>query len=224
MILDVDKILKYINANDNICLCYKYYVEHCVTLNNPYHNINHTLCVLNTVINIYEDVLNKPENYDFTLTNYDLYVLIVSAIFCDYNHSGGMLNVASNIENAKNGVECALSSVLENNETRYAIIEACKETLEAFDNNYSYNELNTRQRIMRESDIMTVFYESVFFQNVFGLKNEMSVSDYKVFLTDYIKHTINNWKRLNLNYSNRVLEGEQEKVLGILDGFCKIFL
>ena len=93
--IDQSKVLDYINANLSLKDFFTYYLNSCITLTNPYHNINHTISMMYFIIDIYE--LSKKNKFDFNLSENDLYILLLSAMFHDYNHSGGKYEDSINV-------------------------------------------------------------------------------------------------------------------------------
>lgn len=103
VIVDQNKVLSYIRANENLSNIFTFYINNCITLTNPYHNLNHTLAMMYHICCIYEESQN--EKYEFHLDDQGLYILLVSAIFHDYNHSAGIYDDMINVTTAINSME-----------------------------------------------------------------------------------------------------------------------
>ena len=96
MKLDLFKVYTVINSNSNLKNFYNWYINHCVSMTLPYHNIRHTFGVMYHIISIYE-YSHTNSDCGFVLEDKDLYILLTSALFHDYNHSGGRFNDDINV-------------------------------------------------------------------------------------------------------------------------------
>ena len=94
----------------------------------PYHNIRHTLGVMYHIISIYE-YSHTNSDCGFVLEDEDLYILLTSALFHDYNHSGGRFNDDANVYNAKNGLRECLYTYLEDDEQTRIVVEECENAI-----------------------------------------------------------------------------------------------
>ena len=97
--IDHAKVLKYIRANENLSHLFEYYLNTCITQSNPYHNTNHTMAMMYHICCIYEE--SNRGKYEFVIDEQGLYILLVCAIFHDYNHSAGKFNDNTNVTTFK---------------------------------------------------------------------------------------------------------------------------
>lgn len=127
--------------------------------NLPYHNFYHTLCVVDNVhaISTNEELLDE-----------EIRLLMLAALFHDFNHSGGKL---PDSENVKNAIASFLEHSSETEEDNNFVVEIIKAT------EYPYvikeDELSLYQKIIRDADLMQVFEKNYLQQNVFGLMQEL---------------------------------------------------
>ena len=126
----------------------------------PYHNINHVLCMVK-----YAYIIGSSENLD----NDEIKMLIVSALFHDFNHTQGkeddFANIKIAIESVKKYVEEEIIDV---------VIDVIKAT------QYPYiidtKDLTKYQRIIRDCDFMQTFEPNYVHQILFGISTEIGMS------------------------------------------------
>lgn len=218
-----EKVLNYINANDNLKKIFTYYLNNCITLNNPYHNANHTLAMMYHICNIYE--ISQQEDYQFHLDSQSLYILLVSAIFHDYNHSAGLFTDNVNVANSINNMKQCLNTLFPNdNETVNKLIEIISDNIWA--TCYPYiiedKDLNLYQRILRECDIIVCFSNDFLTQVLLGLKRELNISDWKSLLAKESKFLLESFKDLKLDYSKEIVDNNYESLFSMIDLLLKI--
>lgn len=125
----------------------------------PYHNFYHILCVsynaqaIATSLGLFQE---------------EIRLLMLAALFHDFNHSGGKL---PDSENVKNAIASFLEHSSETEEDNNFVVEIIKAT------EYPYvikeDELSLYQKIIRDADLMQVFEKNYLQQNVFGLMQEL---------------------------------------------------
>jgi hemerythrin len=131
--------------------------------NAPYHNLNHTLCVIK---NVY--YLANQED----LNNKEIKNLVLAAIYHDFNHSQGE---KKDDENIKEAIK-ALKKYVEGDTTD--IEELIKAT------QYPYviedKDLSDSQKVLKDADVMQIFEDNFIQQVIYGLSTElkMSVKDF----------------------------------------------
>lgn len=204
MKLDIDKVHSVIQSNPDLVNYYKWYLTHCLSLSLPYHNLNHTLGMMYHIICMCEKCKQFDCTYGFTIDNKDLYILLTSALFHDFNHSGGLYSDDINIRNAKDGLESCIREFLLDNETTDDIINICKDNISA--TQYPYiipdSDLNLYQRILRECDILVSLYDDFFIHNIIGLYNEMRTKGgLNEFVADYMTFLKKSFMNMKLEYS-----------------------
>lgn len=212
--IDQIKVLTYINANDDLKKLFTYYINNCITLTNPYHNINHTFSMMYHICCIYEE--SQHDNYEFKLDNEGLYILLMSAIFHDFNHSAGRyddtINVNIAIDIMKNYIK---REFINDKKTGIRLIKIIEDNINA--TCYPYviedKDLNLYQRILRECDILVSFSSDYFTQCLCGLKDEMKMHDWNNFLGEQVKFLLDAWKNMKLTYSKKIIEENKESLL-----------
>ena len=223
MKLDFDKVFKYIIENAELNKAFQYYTEHCNSLTLPYHNLNHTLGMIYHIICIYENS-RRRDDYTFKLEIGDLHILILSALFHDFNHSGGRFSDEVNIHNAKEGLKSCLNSIYgESNEIKY-LYSVCSLTIEATQYPYIIDnkDLSLYQRILRECDILVALYDDYITHRVYGLAEEMKCQDMIQLYAKEYEFIITAMRKMELVYSKELWRSESEKFLNTYNLFGKV--
>lgn len=221
MKLNTETVHQYICGNPNLKAFYQYYLGNCLTLSVPYHNMRHTLGMIYHIIRIYEQ--GRGGLSDVRLSDDDLYILITSALFHDYNHSAGRFSDQVNVRNAKEGLTACLKSILPESEIREEIILTCKKNIDATQYPYiiSDDQLDIQQRIMRETDIIVCLYDDFITQSFMGLAAEMHQTNLMDFTVEYLRFLMDSLKVLKLTYSLETWKQEQKRFLAEIDAFAK---
>lgn len=211
---DTRKVLSYINANDDLKYYFNYYMNYNISYDNPYHNMSHTIKVLNNIINISEEM---------KIDNFNLYCLILSGIFHDFNHSGGRFSDSVNIHNAKAGLSDCVLNYKKGEENISVIVNECFSIIDATKWPYEkkISELSLNQKIMRESDILVLFYDDLS-SIMFMLKSELRQHDNSEVIKNEIMYIKNIFNELELDYSKRLIGEYQGELYDIIDGFINI--
>lgn len=222
MKLNTEVVHKYISSNPNLKAFYQYYLGNCLSLSVPYHNMRHTLGMIYHIIRMYEK--SKTDiSTDVHITDDDLYILITSALFHDYNHSAGRFSDQVNVRNAKDGLECCLRNILPASDLRDRIILSCKKNIDA--TQYPYiipdDELDIQQRILREIDILVCLYDDFITQSLMGLAAEMHQANLMNFSVDYLKFLLKSIESLKLKYCVDTWLQERERFLAEIDAFAE---
>ncbi|MFM2395252.1 MAG: hypothetical protein RLZZ546_3235 [Bacteroidota bacterium] len=131
--------------------------------NAPYHNLNHTLCVIKNVYYIanQENCIKK-----------EITTLVLAAIYHDFNHSQG---AKKDDENIKEAIKALKKYVEDNTDTIEELIKATQ---------YPYviedKDLSPLQKIIKDADVMQIFEDNYIQQVILGLSTElkMSVKDF----------------------------------------------
>lgn len=212
--IDQIKVLTYINANEDLKKLFTYYINNCISLTNPYHNANHIFAMMYHICCIYEKSQN--DNYEFKLDNEGLYILLISAIFHDFNHSAGRYDDNTNVNIAidvmKNYIDKEyINDITSGNKMKEIIEDNINATC------YPYTiedkDLNLYQRILRECDILVSFSSDYFTQCACGLKDEMRIQDWNKFFGEHIKFLMESWKDMKLSYSKKIIEENKVSLL-----------
>lgn len=156
--------IEIIDKYDYLQKAFKYIILNSNSNDRPYHNLNHLLTVLKYCY------LGAIE--EFITDEKELSELLLTAIFHDVNHSGGKKTDDINIKNSKRVIKEFVE--LENIDVN---IDSIDEILDA--TQYPYviegSNLNKRQAIIRDADLMQVFEYNWIHQNILGLSNELNM-------------------------------------------------
>ena len=190
--LDVKGVHSMIASNENLSMFYKWVLSRSTSLTLPYHNLRHTFCMMQLIGTIWKQS-QTDESYGFKLSDEDLYVLLVSALFHDFSHSGGVHNDKMNVANAIAGLERCLDECTEHSSKHDWLKTSCASLIRATEYPYVIpdEELDLRQRIL---------------QNVIGLTAEMRMTDVPKYVMDWLKFIMEASKKFQLKYSTDVLE------------------
>lgn len=219
------KVLKYINANPNLKMFFRYYVDNSDSLFSKYYNFNFTVSVMQHICQVYEDS-HKP-GYSFTLDEQALYILLLSAIFMNF-YSPDLCN--DDIEAKAKSIyrmSSALRSML-NDDLTESIIKIVTDNIKAVVYPYQIadEELNLYQRILRECSFLTLLTNfSVqgmlgFIQSVDDLKNTQFTPSS---ISNFLRYVFNGVKSIKLNYVKDIvmqLMDKDDTILNEINSFC----
>lgn len=216
-----------IESNPNLVVLYNWYIRNCKSINLPYHNLSHTLGMMNHIAKIYKTSQYMYKDYGFQLSDEDYYLLLVSALFHDYNHSGGKFDDETNVQIAIAGLDDCLSELFNRDEMTRYVFDRCSEIIKA--TQYPYvipdSELSLNQRIIRECDILVCFYDDYITHNIFGLWEEMHTGlDIKEFTSAQFSFIMKSLKDMKLVYSLNCIEENQNEFLERFDLFAKLIV
>jgi len=155
--------IEVINKLDYLQKAFKYILLNSKSNNNPYHDLNHLLTVMKWCYHgaKYEGISGKP-----------LKELLIASIFHDVNHSGGKKSDEENIKDAKKIMKKFIES-----EKIDVDVYSMNEILDATQFPYVIDakDLNIRQAIIRDADIMQIYQYNWIQQNIYGLAQELSI-------------------------------------------------
>ena len=139
--------------------------------NLPYHNWYHTMCMV-------QNCFEAGTYHDLPTSS--MRALCVSALFHDFNHSGGKLDDSRNIINALLAFKTFQSqSTHYDNDLRHV-----QKIIEVTEYPYVREPFTIEQRIIRDADLMQVAYEDTWYDMIItGLKKEMSIKQGRI-ITD----------------------------------------
>lgn len=228
MKIDFREVYTYINSNQSLKQFFLWYQEHCESLTLPYHNLNHTLKMMSLIIDIYKKSQYSYKEYEFKLTDKDLYHLLLSALFHDYNHSGGKFTDDINVKIAKAGLRDCIDDIISNiDDATLSVYEECCHIIDATQYPYviSEEELNIRQQIIRELDILVCLYDDFITHNVFGLMSEMHLDKtINEFVSEYLQFIFKSLNTLKLKYCHDMIEENQNEFFDNIDNFSKLLI
>lgn len=219
------KVLEYINANPNLKMFFRYYVDNSDSLFSKYYNFNFTVSVMHHICQIYEES-HKP-GYSFVLDEQALYILLLSVIFMNF-YSIDSCN--DDIE-AKAKSIYKMSSVLRsmlNDDLTESIISIVTDNIKAVVYPYQIadEDLNLYQRILRECSFLTLLtnfsIQSMlgFIQSTDELKNTQYTPSS---ISSFLRYIFNGVKVIKLNYVKDMvmqLMDKDDKILNEINKFC----
>jgi hypothetical protein len=188
-----------IKESDLLTKAFKFILENSNSLYLSYHNLNHNLNVLKYCY----------DNLDFEklLDTNESECLLLTAIFHDYNHSGGKLNDNENIRNAYVGLMKFI------NINKFDIdLKLCERYLIVTQFPYIVETENIYDEIIRDSDLCGIFEPNFLQAIVFGLKQEMNINDMNKLCTMELNF-LNNIK-FQTEYCNKLYS---EKIQNIIN-------
>jgi len=157
--------IEIIDKYDYLQKAFKYIILKNNSNDKPYHNLNHLLTVLKYcyIGASQEGVADEKE----------LRELLLSAIFHDVNHTGGKKTDDINIKNSKKSIKDFVNS-----QEIDVDLESINKILDATQYPYVIDgkDLNLRQAIIRDADLMQVFEYNWIHQNIAGLSSELNMS------------------------------------------------
>lgn len=133
----------------------KCFLENNTAINAPYHNLYHTFCVIENCYKIAKDEnISKPE----------IRLLLLAAIFHDFNHSQGKRYDEENVKMARKKF---MNFSTESDDVNIEVIELILAT------QYPYvipdEDLSLLQKIIRDADMMQLFEKNFIQQLWIGL-------------------------------------------------------
>ena len=228
MKLDINKVHSVICSNESLMEIYKWYLTHNTSISLPYHNINKMLGILYHIICIYENSRKPDTDYGFSLKESDLFILMVSGIFCLHNNSGGKYLKVTDAENASSGLESCMLSFFDENDSTKNIIDICKSNIYAAVCNSSVqhdSNLTIHQSILSECMALDIFYDDFLISGLIGLYSEIGYGEELViFISRMLKDIIANIEKFNLKYSRNLWNAYGTELMENVNNFSKIFL
>ena len=201
-------MIEVVNKFDYLAKAFKY-----IVLNNksnlaPYHNINHLLTVTNYT---YKGILSTD------LIESDSKELLLTAIFHDFNHSAGKKKDDENIKVAK----AEIRKFIELEKIEGIDLEEVDSLLDATQFPYvlEKKDLNIKQAIIRDADLMQIFEYNWIQQNIFGLATELNLGIFE-FLKSQKKFLEN--CEFNTDYGRELKEEKWKQVMREFDALEKI--
>jgi len=157
--------IEIIDKHDYLKKAFKYIILNSKSNHHPYHNLNHLLTVLKYCYlgALSENVKDEKE----------LRELLIAAIFHDVDHTAGKEKDDVNIKNSKK----AIKSFVEQEDIDVDL-EKINAILDA--TQYPYvlesKDLDLRQKLIRDADLMQVFEYNWIHQNIAGLSTELKMN------------------------------------------------
>lgn len=207
-------VFEVIDANDILKKMFKWYMNHNNSLSAPYHNLNHTLGMMQLIIDL-TFKSRKNDNYGFKINDEGMFILLISALFHDFNHSAGKFDDSVNIELAKTGLRQCVEDTVESEEYVTKLINVCSVIIDATQYPYVIDnvDLTLYQRIIRELDILVIMFDDFITQCFFGLIEENRYKDYLVTLSKYTNFLLESFGNLELKYSLEMFNENKDNFL-----------
>jgi hypothetical protein len=163
--------IEIIDKYEYLQKAFKYIILNSSSNNGPYHNLNHLLTVLKYCYlgSTSEGVKDEKE----------LRELLIAAIFHDVNHTIGKEKDDVNVQNSKDAIKKFVKQEEIDADTDYMnrLLDATQ---------YPYviegKDLDLKQGIIRDADLMQVFEYNWIHQNIVGLSSEL-----KMDLLDFVQ-------------------------------------
>lgn len=149
----------------------------------PYHNLYHVMSVVEYIHDI-----SISENIYKT----EVRLLVIAALFHDFNHSGGKLKDAENVKNAIKAFE----DISEENDIDNKFIT---DVIKATEYPYVIDEPNIYQEIIRDADLLQGSKDNWIQQIVLGLSSEFKqdISKFIDVQSNFLKDLKFNTKKAN---------------------------
>lgn len=216
-------VFDIINSNQMLKEMFKWYINHNASLSLPYHNLNHTLGMMQLIIDL-SVKSRKDSSYGFVINDEGMFILLTSALFHDYNHSGSRFDDSINIELAKIGLKSCLDSILIDETQKMKLINVCSAIIDATEYPYTIedSDLTLYQRIIRECDILVVMFDDFITQCQFGLFEEMRLKNPMISLSKYTKFLLDSFAEMKLKFSMDLFNEHKDKFLKQIESFYQL--
>ena len=155
-----EKVLKEIEKSPLLSAGLKWFVRYNTGITNPYHNLNHTLRLMQLILEYLESDSEKKEN-----VNKEKILLL--ALFHDFGHSAGKFGDEVNVEIAVRNLKNFLYT--QGGIVSLYDIEALEDTI------YPYSSAETKTiegKVLRNFDCLQWIFSDFITQCVYGLKTE----------------------------------------------------
>lgn len=182
--------VKIINSFPLLRKAFLYFINNNTGIANPYHNITHTMAMLQLVN---ECITESGYNGDKGL-------LLLLTLFHDYNHSGGKMPDETNVSNAIYGLEKFL------NEHNLSLTKKQSEILWDTCFPYKGEPKSLEGRILRECDNLQWTFDDFFTQTLIGLKTELNVSNLETAIRRELEFVEESAKHLTLKFTTTVAQ------------------
>lgn len=175
---------KYFELIDKYGLNYYFtlFMKNNSSINAPYHNLYHSLCVMYNAFEISQSYL--------IFTEEEKRGLLIACLFHDFGHSQGRLTDEYNIRIA---IDYFSSISLESQETNSLIIGLIKATQHP--SVFEVDDLSQLQKIISDADLMQVFENNYFQQNAISL----TTLEFSLSLEEGLKISLDFYKNLRFH-------------------------
>lgn len=212
------KVIKYINGNENLKLFFNYYMINSDSVSSPFYNFDYTIEVMFHICTIYEK--SQEDGYEFNLDEQALYILLTSALFLNF-----YTNVYQDDITCKHISSCIMESsinrLLEEDDIKEKLVDIISENIKACVYPYMVKDedLNLYQRILRESCLLVFINNDL--QKLINLKKVQGYNNWINFLADHIQFILKEAKEVKLSYSIEYVKNNIEGCLKVLNDFYK---
>lgn len=183
----------------------QYIIEHNESNNLPYHGLRHTIQVTKNVFKICSEIFKDKNTQVIKL-------MLISALFHDFNHSGGRLSDSLNIEIAiENVKKYCLESGRNINDLPFI-----EKVIQATQYPYITTNVDIYGNIIRDADLAQSASDD-FIYFVLGMQQEFGVKSFK----DICKNTIefNNTNKFILKESEELFSKDRNSNIKLLESY-----
>ena len=155
-----EKVLKEIKKSPLLSAGFKWFVRYNTGITNPYHNLNHTLRLMQLILEYLESDEVEKENVSKEK-------ILLLALFHDFGHSAGKFGDEVNVEIAVRNLKNFLYT--QGGVVSLYDIEALEDTI------YPYSSAETKTiegKVLRNFDCLQWIFSDFITQCVYGLKTE----------------------------------------------------
>lgn len=212
------KVYKYIKGNLNLYNFFWYYLNYSEAITSPYYNLDYTIEVMNHICTIYEK--SQKEGYEFKLDEQALYILLLSAIFANFNANEFNVDYTCK-EYSISTMEFIVNQMLED-DVKESIIKIVKNNILACIYPYIFEDeyIDLYQRILREC--MFLPHISNDLQKLINYKKVSGIKRWDDFLSNHLKMILKESKGFKLEYTKEYAKDNMESCLQNINDFYKL--
>lgn len=217
MFIMFQKVYKYIEGNLNLYNFFWYYLNYSDAIVSPYYNFNYTIEVMYHICCIYER--SQEEGYEFKLDEQGLYILLLSAMFMNFN--ANEFNLDYDKTYSINTMEFIVNQMLED-DIKKSIIDIVKNNILATVYPYMFNDeyIDLYQRIIRECSFLPFITSDL--QKLINYKKIRGAKPWNNFLSSHLQFLLKESKNLKLEYTKQYIKDNMENCLKSINDFYKI--
>lgn len=212
------KVYSYIKGNINLYNFFWYYITYSNGISSPFYNLNYTIELMYHICCIYEK--SQQEDYEFKLDDQGLYILLLTAIFMNFNTDDFNDDYSIKLYSIDT-MERIVSQMLED-DIKKSIIDIVKNNIHACIYPYTIDDeyIDLYQRIMRECSFL--IFVSNDLQKLINYKKVRGIKSWVDFLSSHISFILKESKNVKLDYSKQYVKDNIESCLKNINDFYKI--
>ena len=211
-------VYKYIEGNFNLYNFFWYYIKYSNSISSPFYNLGYTIELMNHICRIYEK--SQEPGYEFKLDEQGLYILLLSAIFLNFNADEFNDDYSVKLYSIDT-MERIVNQMLED-DIKKSIIDIVKDNIQACIYPYTMNDeyINLYQRIMRECCFLMFVTDDL--QKLISYKKVQGIKSWVDFLSSHLQFLLKESKNVKLEYSRQYVKDNIDSCLKNLNDFYKI--